>query len=52
MPKIPVTAMLYALGLDDDEILELFYDTISIKEAKGDTWNAGRGTGSWGPTCG
>ena len=33
--KIPVTAILYALGLDDEEILGLFYETISIKEAKG-----------------
>jgi DNA-directed RNA polymerase subunit beta len=33
--KIPVTALLYALGLDDEEILSTFYDKIDIKDAKG-----------------
>ena len=32
--KIPVTTLLYALGLNDEEILETFYDKITIKDSK------------------
>ncbi len=32
--KLPVTTLLYALGLDDEEILANFYNQIAIKEAK------------------
>ncbi len=32
--KLPVTTMLYALGLNDEEILASFYNHILIKEAK------------------
>jgi len=32
--KLPVTTMLYALGLNDEEILETFYDEIEIKDSK------------------
>ncbi|MGE0053972.1 MAG: DNA-directed RNA polymerase subunit beta [Hyphomicrobium sp.] len=32
--KLPVTTMLYALGLDDEQILAHFYNHISVKESK------------------
>ena len=32
--KLPVTTLLYSLGLDDEEILSTFYNQILIKEAK------------------
>ena len=32
--KLPVTTLLYALGLDDEEILSTFYNMISVKESK------------------
>ncbi len=32
--KLPVTALLYALGHDDEEILDIFYDTIMLKQSK------------------
>jgi DNA-directed RNA polymerase subunit beta len=32
--KLPVTTLLYALGLDDEEILSTFYKTITVKESK------------------
>ncbi|MGE0025089.1 MAG: DNA-directed RNA polymerase subunit beta, partial [Hyphomicrobium sp.] len=32
--KLPVTTLLYALGLDDEEILATFYKQIPIKESK------------------
>ncbi len=32
--KLPVTALLYALGLDDEEILSTFYNQIIIKGSK------------------
>jgi DNA-directed RNA polymerase subunit beta len=32
--KLPVTTLLYALGLDDEEILSTFYKQIPIKESK------------------
>jgi DNA-directed RNA polymerase subunit beta len=39
--KLPVTALLYALGLDGEEILKTFYSTIVYKrekDSKKDTW--------------
>src|SRR5665648_671059 len=35
--KLPVTTLLYALGLDDEEILSTFYDRIILKSTK-DGW--------------
>ena len=35
--KLPVTTLLYALGLDDEEILSTFYDNITLKATK-DGW--------------
>src|SRR5665809_65025 len=32
--KLPVTTLLYALGLDDEEILSTFYDRIVLKSTK------------------
>ena len=32
--KLPVTALLYALGLDDEEILSTFYNTTQYKKTK------------------
>ena len=32
--KLPVTTLLYALGLNDEEILSVFYKHIQIKESK------------------
>jgi DNA-directed RNA polymerase subunit beta len=32
--KLPVTTLLYALGLDDEEILRTFYKSIPIRESK------------------
>ena len=32
--KLPVTTLLYALGLNDEEILSYFYKHISVKESK------------------
>jgi len=32
--KLPVTTLLYALGLDDEEILSTFYDKIMVKDSK------------------
>ncbi|MEP0560481.1 MAG: DNA-directed RNA polymerase subunit beta, partial [Qipengyuania citrea] len=40
--KLPVTALLYALGLDSEDILSHFYDTVTWKRAtgkKGEGWN-------------
>ncbi|MGL5735158.1 MAG: DNA-directed RNA polymerase subunit beta, partial [Beijerinckiaceae bacterium] len=37
--KIPVTSLLFALGLDSEDILSTFYRTLSFKRAKkGDGW--------------
>ena len=32
--KLPVTTLLYALGLNDEEILDTFYDKIIVKDSK------------------
>ena len=40
--KLPVTALLYALGLDSEDILAHFYETVTWKRAtgkKGEGWN-------------
>ncbi|HBT34891.1 MAG TPA: DNA-directed RNA polymerase subunit beta, partial [Hyphomonas sp.] len=40
--KLPVTALLYALGLDSEDILSHFYDTVTWKRAtgkQGEGWN-------------
>ena len=39
--KLPVTALLYALGLDGEEILDHFYNTVIVEARggkKGDGW--------------
>jgi DNA-directed RNA polymerase subunit beta len=36
--KIPVTSLLYALGLDAEEILRTFYEIISYKRTKDGSW--------------
>ena len=47
--KLPATTILHALGFDDEEILDLYYDRVSFKR-KGEQWvmpfvaNARRGT--------
>ncbi|MXO69830.1 DNA-directed RNA polymerase subunit beta [Altererythrobacter marinus] len=35
--KLPVTALLYALGLDSEEILHYFYDTVAWERVSGKT---------------
>ena len=32
--KLPVTTLLYALGLNDEEILDIFYDKVAVKDSK------------------
>jgi DNA-directed RNA polymerase subunit beta len=32
--KLPVTTLLYGLGMDDEEILSTFYKTVTIKDSK------------------
>src|SRR5581483_1978811 len=32
--KLPVTTLLYALGLDDEEILDTFYKKVMVKDSK------------------
>jgi len=39
--KLPVTALLYALGLDSEDILDHFYDTITWKRGTGSTVEGG-----------
>ena len=36
--KLPVTTLLYALGMDDEQILDHFYDRVLFERAK-DGWN-------------
>jgi DNA-directed RNA polymerase subunit beta len=36
--KLPVTTLLYALGLDQEQILDYFYSKISFKRQKDDSW--------------
>ena len=38
--KLPVTTLLYALGLDQEQIMEAYYDTVSYKLKKGKGWVA------------
>jgi DNA-directed RNA polymerase subunit beta len=39
--KLPVTALLYALGLQSEEILDYFYDTVTWKRGAGDVEGGG-----------
>ena len=41
--KLPVTTLLYALGMDDEEILSSFYKTITVKETQARLEGAVRG---------
>ena len=36
--KLPVTTLLYALGLDQDQIMQSFYSTVSYRLEKGKGW--------------
>jgi DNA-directed RNA polymerase subunit beta len=36
--KIPVTTLLYALGLDQEEIMDAYYDTVDYKLTKKKGW--------------
>jgi DNA-directed RNA polymerase subunit beta len=36
--KLPVTTLLYSLGLDQDAIMEAYYDTVSFRLEKGRGW--------------
>ncbi len=36
--KLPVTTLLYALGLNQDSIMEAYYDTVSFRLEKGRGW--------------
>ena len=36
--KLPVTTLLYALGLDQEDIMDAYYDTIQFKLKKGKGW--------------
>jgi DNA-directed RNA polymerase subunit beta len=39
--KLPVTALLYALGLDGEQILDYFYETVTWKRGAGDVEGGG-----------
>jgi len=39
--KLPVTALLYALGLDSEQILDHFYDTVTWKRGSGNVEGGG-----------
>ncbi|SOH94639.1 DNA-directed RNA polymerase subunit beta [Monaibacterium marinum] len=36
--KLPVTTLLYALGLDQDGIMEAYYDTVTYRNVKNQGW--------------
>ncbi|PPB79600.1 DNA-directed RNA polymerase subunit beta [Albidovulum inexpectatum] len=36
--KLPVTTLLYALGMDQDDIMSAYYDTVTFKLAKNKGW--------------
>ncbi|WP_425093203.1 DNA-directed RNA polymerase subunit beta [Tropicimonas sp. S265A] len=36
--KLPVTTLLYALGLDQEDIMDAYYDTVSYTYQKGQGW--------------
>ncbi|MGX7894073.1 DNA-directed RNA polymerase subunit beta [Tsuneonella sp. HG222] len=44
--KLPVTSLLYALGLDDEQVLEHFYNTIAWKRSK-DGWEIPFAADQW-----
>ena len=37
--KLPVTTLLYALGLDQEAIMDAYYDTVSFSLRKGEGWS-------------
>ncbi|QXT39674.1 DNA-directed RNA polymerase subunit beta [Gymnodinialimonas ceratoperidinii] len=37
--KLPVTTLLYALGLDQEGIMDAYYDTVTYKMVKGEGWS-------------
>ncbi|UWQ96142.1 DNA-directed RNA polymerase subunit beta [Rhodobacteraceae bacterium M385] len=37
--KLPVTTLLYALGLDQEGIMDAYYDTVNFKLVKGEGWS-------------
>ncbi|MGI8944438.1 MAG: DNA-directed RNA polymerase subunit beta, partial [Qipengyuania sp.] len=48
--KLPVTSLLYALGLDSEDILDHFYDTVEWKRVsgkKGDGWQIPFDPNAW-----
>ncbi len=36
--KLPVTTLLYALGLDQEGIMQAYYDTVEYKQVRNDGW--------------
>ena len=36
--KLPVTTLLYALGMDQEAIVNAYYDTVSFKQRRGEGW--------------
>ncbi|MFN6979920.1 MAG: DNA-directed RNA polymerase subunit beta, partial [Gemmobacter sp.] len=36
--KLPVTTLLYALGMDQDAIMSAYYDTVTFRHVKGKGW--------------
>ncbi|MGB3407708.1 MAG: DNA-directed RNA polymerase subunit beta [Jannaschia sp.] len=36
--KLPVTTLLYALGMDQEEIMNAYYDTVTFTHRKGEGW--------------
>ena len=36
--KLPVTTLLYALGMDQEDIMSAYYDTVSFRHEKGRGW--------------
>ncbi len=37
--KLPVTTLLYALGLDQEEIMDKYYDTVNFELRRGEGWS-------------
>jgi DNA-directed RNA polymerase subunit beta len=36
--KLPVTTLLYALGMDQEGIMDAYYETVSFKHVKNKGW--------------
>jgi DNA-directed RNA polymerase subunit beta len=36
--KLPVTTLLYSLGMDQEDIMDAYYDTVDYKVSKGKSW--------------